>query len=310
MNMLRHFNKKASSKPENDTQKRGFEGWYFKHQLHDDMIAFIPGRAVSGDFVQVLTSSGSRQFAVPEVRANGGSIRAGECLFSKEGCSIELPGIHGEISYGTVSPLHGDIMGPFRYLPMECRHGVISMTHDLRGSVNVEGVVHRFDGGRGYIEKDSGTSFPRSYQWLQCNDFAQPCALMVSVAHIPFCGAHFTGCICAILYGGREYRLATYDGARVLAAGEEHLCLSQRKLLLEVEIVPERTGHPLRAPVGGQMSGTIRESVNACIRVRLWEDGKPVLDERSAHAAYEYVPAQRNEMSTDKKHTRFGEKSK
>ena len=28
---------------------RGFAGWYYKHQRQDDMIAFIPGRAESGD---------------------------------------------------------------------------------------------------------------------------------------------------------------------------------------------------------------------------------------------------------------------
>lgn len=31
--------------------KRGFEGWYFKHQKDGDMIALIPGRAESGAFV-------------------------------------------------------------------------------------------------------------------------------------------------------------------------------------------------------------------------------------------------------------------
>ena len=25
--------------------QKGFEGWYFKHQKGDDMVAFIPGRA-------------------------------------------------------------------------------------------------------------------------------------------------------------------------------------------------------------------------------------------------------------------------
>ena len=32
--------------------QKGFEGWYFKHQKGDDMVAFIPGRAESGAFIQ------------------------------------------------------------------------------------------------------------------------------------------------------------------------------------------------------------------------------------------------------------------
>ncbi len=271
-------------------QKNGFEGWYFKHQKDDDTIAFIPGRANSGNFVQVITASGSRQFDVPELAVEGDSLQAGSCLFSGRGCTIDLPGIQGEIVYEGLTPLKSDIMGPFRFLPMQCRHGVISMAHALNGSVTIDGESHCFDGGKGYIEKDSGSSFPRSYLWLECNDFAEPCSIMASVAHIPFGGTNFTGCICALLYGGREFRLATYRGVRIHAFQADYLCLSQGKLLLEVDIKPTGDGHPLRSPVKGHMSGTIRESSNADIHVRLWEKCKPVIDAHSRHAAYEYVP--------------------
>lgn len=271
---------------------KGFEGWYFKHQQGDDMIAFIPGRAESGAFVQMISSDGARQFDVPELTANGDSICAGNCLFSPSGSKIDLPGISGEISYGTLLPLHSDIMGPFRFLPMECRHGVISMMHTLKGGLTVDGVRHDFDGGTGYMEKDSGTSFPSSYQWLQCNDFSEPCSIMVSIAHIPFCGMSFTGCICAIIHGDREYRFATYRGVRILAADETHIRLRQGKLLLEVEIMPSQSGHSLYSPVNGRMTGIIRECMNAQIHAKLWECGKIVFDFRSPHAAYEYVPPQ------------------
>ena len=38
------------------------------------------------------------------------------------------------------------------------------------------------------------------------------------------------------------------------------------------------------------MTGVIRESTNAAIRMRLWENGRQVFDLHSPHAAYEYVP--------------------
>lgn len=156
---------------------------------------------------------------------------------------------------------------------MECRHGVLSMAHTLQGSVMLDGHMHSFDGGLGYAEKDSGTSFPRSYLWMQCSDFPKPCSLMVSIAHIPFCG-----CICAILYQSREYRLATYRGVKISSFAPEHICLSQGSLVLELDIAPTHGGHPLRAPQSGKMSGTIRESCNAHLRARLWKRGKPVFD--------------------------------
>ena len=271
-------------------RSKGFEGWYFRHQKGDDTVAFIPGRAESGAFVQVISAAGSRQFSVPGLSVDRGVIRAGDCVFSRRGCKIDLPGIRGEIRYGKFTPLCSDIMGPFRFFPMECRHGVISMAHPLCGSLSMDGSPHCFDGGTGYAEKDSGTSFPRSYLWLQCSDFAEPCSIMVSVAHIPFCGMSFTGCICAIVYRGREYRLATYQGVRVHAANAEHVCLSQGRLLLEIDLKPSNGGHPLRSPVHGAMCGTIRESNNAAVHAHLWERGKPVFSLHSSHAAYEFVP--------------------
>ena len=271
-------------------RNKGFEGWYFRHQKDEDTIAFIPGRAENTSFVQVISPAGSRQFDTPGLSVNHGVIRTGNCLFSRRGCKIELPGIRGKIRYGGLTPLHSDIMGPFRFFPMECRHGIISMTHSLSGSLSIDGAAHSFNGGTGYAEKDSGTSFPRSYLWMQCSDFPEPCSVMVSVAHIPFYGMSFRGCICAIVYRGREYRLATYGGAHIHAVSAEHLCLSQGKLLLEIDMKPSRSSHPLRSPVQGKMSGTIRENCNAAVSARLWDRGKTVFSLHSSHAAYEYVP--------------------
>lgn len=267
-----------------------FEGWYFKHQLGSDMLAFIPGRTASGAFVQMICTDFSRRFDVPSLTVENNVIRAGGCSFSGRGAEINLPDVSGRIDYGAFSTLGSDVMGPFRYLPMECRHGVISMSHALSGAVTICGRAHRFDGGKGYIEKDSGTSFPRSYMWLQCNDFLAPCSLMLSIADIPFGGFRFRGCICSVLYGNREYRLATYNGVKIHVAEAEHVRLSQGSLLLEIDAVPSREGHALLSPVRGKMSGSIRENCNTSVHVKLWSRGRAVFDLSSPHAAYEFVP--------------------
>jgi tocopherol cyclase len=266
-----------------------FEGWYLKHQLGRNTVALIPGCSESGAFVQILAPNCTRYFTVPEISVADDRIRAGNCLFSLKGCKIDLPGVRGEIAYEELAPLKSDIMGPFRFFPMECRHGVISMAHRLQGGLTVDGVSYCFDGGRGYMEKDSGVSFPSSYQWLQCNDFAEPCSVMVSIARIPFCALHFTGCICAILYRGREYRLATYKGVKIISAGETQISLSQGDLQLNVKISSFHAGHALKAPADGRMTDVIRERVNAKIHIKLWEQGQIICNLRSSHATYEYV---------------------
>lgn len=269
---------------------RGFEGWYFKHQKDGQTVAFIPGRARGGAFVQMIDNSGSRQFDVETFCVKGNIIRAGACVFSPKGAKISLPGVEGTLRYGPLTPLASDIMGPFRFLPMECVHGVISMAHPLTGSLTVDGQPRSFDGGVGYIETDRGTSFPRSYLWLQCADLPQACSVMLSIAHIPFAGTQFTGCICAIVCRDREYRLATYRGVRIHAAGPEHIRLTQGGLLFEADITPGDGGYPLRSPKGGHMTKMIRESNQATLRCRLWDGGRPVLSLESRHAGFEYVP--------------------
>ncbi len=271
-------------------KQNGFTGWYFKHQNGHNMVAFIPGRTKQGAFVQMISTNCSQQFDIPELSVANGIIQAGSCQFSRHGCRIELPGVSGQIVYGELTPLRTDIMGPFRFFPMECCHGVISMSHSLHGSVRINGEQYCFDNGTGYIEMDSGTSFPRSYLWLQCNSFSEPCSVMVSIAQIPFYGIRFQGCICAIVYRGREYRLATYNGVRIHTAEPEHICLSQGKQFLEIDILRSHDGYPLRSPVQGAMAGTIRESNNVSIRIRLWERGTPIFDLCSKNAAYEFVP--------------------
>lgn len=272
--------------------KGGFEGWYFKHQRGEYAVSFIPGRAAGGAFVQMLEEGKSRVFRVPSLSEELGVIRAGDCLFSRRGVIIELPGVRGKIVYGAPTPLESDIMGPFRHLPMECRHGVVSMSHTLSGSLTVNGRQHDLTGGRGYIESDCGTSFPEWYLWFQCVDAAEDCSVMISVARIPLGGCGFTGCICAVTHGGREYRLATYQGARVISAVPEHICVACGELLLEADVLRPGKAAELNAPVRGEMTGRVSERLSAAARVRLWDGGRCVLELRKCSASFEYVPPQ------------------
>lgn len=266
--------------------KRHFEGWYFKHQKGPDMAAFIPGRADSGAFIQMVTPAGSRQFPVEALTVHRGLIQADKCRFSPGGCHIDLPGVRGDLDYGPMVKLSSDIMGPFRFLPMECRHGILSMGHSLRGRVTIDGETHCFDGGTGYIESDAGRSFPREYLWVQCNSFPEKWAITAAAAHIP--GLPVPGCICAILYGGREYRLATYRGARIRSWEQGRLCLTQGPYLLDIQAAPTQ-GHRLASPVNGQMTAAIHESCCVPIRARLWKNGKEIFDLSSQEAAWEFV---------------------
>lgn len=266
---------------------RGFKGWYFKHQLADDTIAFIPGRAEGGAFIQMIDAGGSRQFHIKELAVKNQIIRADKCTFSTKGIHINLPGVYGKIKYRQITPLQSDIMGPFRFFPMECRHGVISMSHYLTGYLIIDGKKRNYTSGKGYIESDRGISFPKAYMWIHCNDFNSTCSLMLSVATIPFAGFHFKGCICALIYMGNEYRFATYHGVKILKCGPQHVSLVQGKMRLEIGIRSYGQGHPLFSPNKGLMSGIIRESHQAKIKFSFYICDCLICTDSSKHASFE-----------------------
>ena len=179
-------------------RKPRFEGWYFKHQANGKSLALIPGRAEDKAFIQIVTDKTAHivPFPLSQYSRKGDVLTIGENKFSPRGLRLNIAtpdiSLSGKISYGALTPLKSDIMGPFRFFPMECTHGVVSMGHDIRGNVQLNDVGMSLDGGRGYIESDSGTSFPSGYTWVHCNDFGKRnCSIMVAVARIPFCGAKF-----------------------------------------------------------------------------------------------------------------------
>lgn len=151
-------------------------------------------------------------------------------------------------------------MGPFVLVPfMECRHSVWSMRHLVTGNVCINGKNCFFQNAWGYWEGDRGRSFPKEYLWTQC--CFEGGALMLSVADIPMAGIHFTGIIGAVLWQGKEYRIATYLGAKAARIKNKTVRVIQGNLELEVRLLEDKK-QPLKAPTKGNMVRTIHESVS------------------------------------------------
>lgn len=271
-----------------------FDGYYFKHHKGNNTISFIPGKSYDTTFIQVITNDKSYNFKFPHIemdntQANSPQISVGSCTFSTNGIIINLDGIQGKIRYSNPTPIKYDIMGPFKYFPMQCRHGVISMHHKLDGYLNIGDQVLDFRGGTGYIEKDSGNSFPSKYLWVQCNDFPNKSSIMVSIADIPFLGTNFMGCICVVWINNIEYRFATYLGVKIVCYSDEKIILKQGKYLLIINITQNNSHHPLYAPQNGKMTNIIRESNSSTANFKMFIHNKLVFDNSSNNVSFEYV---------------------
>ena len=273
-----------------------FRGWYYRCQSDRQTLAVIASLHHTGNSkfcaIQLITDSQSFHIQLPywDYQRLDQDICIAGCRFGKERLclGIHSSGLHasGAVGFGPLTPIRYDIMGPFRYVPfLQCRHRIFSMRHTVNGTLSVNGTPYVFQNALGYMEGDRGYSFPRKYLWTQCS-FPQG-ALMLSIADIPFGGIPFTGVIGIVLLNGKEYRLATYLGARAVKLSADEIAVRQGRFVLTVR--PQGPlGHPLRAPVSGAMIRTIHEHPSCRVFYRLEEKGIPLLELDAPNAAMEY----------------------
>lgn len=286
--------------------RRYFEGWYFKivSPNEDHALAFIPGIALESDsggqaFIQVMEGKACRSefhtFDLSQFSAakDAFELRIGNNFFSAEKMQLDLPGWKGEIRFNNLVPwpkMLGapGIMGWYSFVPfMECKHGIVSMYHDLAGTLELQqpdqpNRTVSFDGGRGYLEKDWGVSFPRAYVWIHSNHFenTEKASLFASIAHIPWLGSYFIGFISGFWLGGRLFKFATYNGSKYRFSQEaDQLTLVLKNSRHELRIsASQAPGTPLRSPITGEMRGKIQESLLAKINLELYENGRRIYE--------------------------------
>ncbi len=289
-----------------------FEGWYFKQQCGQNLIAFIPaihtqrGGKCSGS-VQIITPDKSYYAEIPgevlSVTRRPLAINMGESTFTLRGVDLNIQGdgitVTGCLHFSKLSPPRGDIMGPYQLIPfMECRHSVFSLTHTVKGSLTVNGRLIDFTGGTGYTEGDKGSSFPKRYVWTQCNWFDndkagfEPCSLMLSAAEVSPLGRTFMGIIGTVYFRGREFRIATYKGAEVLSIGSGSISVRQGAYTLTAQFLESSSqaqrAQALRAPSSGKMVRLIKESLSCRARYIFSENGNVLFDFVSETASFEY----------------------
>jgi len=176
---------------------------------------------------------------------------------------------------------------------MECYHGIVSMNHEIAGQLLVNGISIDLNGGKGYLEKDWGKSFPSSYIWLQTNHFSEEnISLKCSVAKIPWLGSSFIGFIAGFWWKDRLIRFTTYNQStrNKTYADIKHviIALENKQYLLEIYSLRDAPT-ALASPILGLMDGRIEETMNAVVHVTLTEkkSGKIVFDDKGMHAGLE-----------------------
>jgi hypothetical protein len=297
----------------NTKRRNYFEGWYFKMVSEDlgSVIAVIPGISITESrkdaisFVQVINGINGETvfikypFDAFSHQSKPFGIRIDKNSFSDKEIFLDLEdsefSLSGKVQMGSQVPypvkiFSPGVMGWYRFVPtMECYHGIVSMQHHLQGSLRLNGTNLDFNGGRGYIEKDWGKSMPHAWIWMQCNHFSQEnLSVSISIANIPWKKSAFTGFLIILSMGSEFFRFTTYTGAKIKQLKKDENLISFRvensKYILDVRAEGSEKGI-LKAPVLGEMSRNIHESIGAGIKLKLSDRNGNILVEDSGKPA-------------------------
>jgi hypothetical protein len=290
-----------------------FEGWYFKliDRARDSAMALIPGISLGASrtdrhaFIQLIDDKTGRvayfRFPFEAFHADPDRfhVEIGPNRFDAHGLTVDLDDgqvkVQGSLRFDGAIPFphsfwNPGVMGPFTFVPgLECYHGIVNIRHRIHGTLAVDGTPHVFEGGDGYIEKDWGRSFPKSWVWIQANHFPESDAsVLFSIADIPFVRGSFTGFLCFLLHQGRLYRFATYNRSRVVKVERHGTTVHAvvRGPSGALSLTADRgTAGVLRAPKDGRMEREIEESLAATVTVKMIDRTGRLLFEGTSHSA-------------------------
>jgi tocopherol cyclase len=289
-----------------------FEGWYYKLVSADENLkcAVIPGVFLGENghaFIQVLDGVTGRsayhtypldQFVASRKLLD---VRIGRSRFTMDGITLDVDTAegqaHGELRFLGLKPwpvtvTSPGIMGWYAWVPrMECYHGVLSFDHAIDGALALDGRTCDWTGGRGYIEKDWGQSFPAAWIWFQSNHFSTPdTCVTASVALIPWLGNVFRGFIVGLWHEGQLHRCATYIGAHTeqLEMTDSHVTWTMRDRHHRLELLAERAeGGLILGPTRMEMGKRVHETLRASVHVRLTRGTQVLYEGMGRHAGLE-----------------------
>ena len=296
-----------------DTNKNYFEGWYFKNTNNKEGISFIPGINIDNQnkkaFIQIISNDTSYfvNYNINDFEFNHNpfGIKIGYNTFSRDSIHIDIKDdsqnliVNGDIKYSNTKNIKTNIfkpniMGPFSYIPyMECNHAVLSMKNDIYGYIDINNKKINFNNSNGYVEKDWGYSFPKSYIWCQGNSFQKSNAsFMLSIADIPFKFINFKGIICALIIGNQEFKFTTYNNTEIVrydvTTNSLDIMLKRSNYSLNIKST-FNGGLKLSAPVKGKMQKDIFESICSIINLTLKKDNSIIFSDTSLNCGLEIV---------------------
>lgn len=283
-------------------KKEYFEGWYYKSVSKDERTAYaiIVGISLtkisdeSHAFIMLMDARNQvlHYFSYPISRfwANKDKfeIKIQNNYFSLNQIILDIndgeTSIKAQIEFENIIPwpvtrFSPGAMGIYTFIPfLECYHGVLSFNHTINGHITINNNNIDFTGGKGYIEKDWGSSMPSSWIWMQTNHFEdEELSLFGSIAKIPWLNNYFTGYIFGLFFNGNIYKFTTYNHSKIehlnVTKEDIEIKISNKNHILQINAL-RAEGVDLPAPKLGEMTSKVNESLRSKIKIKLFQKEK------------------------------------
>lgn len=280
--------KQCKSKKEcNCSNKKGFYGKYYKIVSPTGYsLAFITYTIHGIKGIQLLDKEQSYQIKDLD------SIKVYDSYIAFNIKQVDI-NITGNIYILNEKKPNKDIMGPFRCLPIECKHNIYTVNGNVNGELIINSKVINFDKAKLYVEGDEGTSFPSKYLWM--NSISDNDSFTLSIADIPlFKGKKsIMGHFLIIDTESKEYIFATYNGSKIISISKSHIFIKKGKYLVVVDILEpekvEKEGKPLLAPSSSGMDRVIKETISIRSRLTLRKKDKVIFQKEFIFTSVERV---------------------
>lgn len=282
-----------------------FEGWYFKivSPQADHTYCFIPGVFISKEegqshsFIQVIRGNQSNfkylKFKKDDFKANESefNLKVEENIFSLNQINLNInqqgENISGTLYFDNIvkwpdSSINPGSMGFYNYLRfMQCYSQVCAVDGFIRGKLTINGEIIDFTGGKIYIEKNWGKSFPYSYIWAQGNSFrGGEGAVTCSIGHIPLPLPlrSFTGFLIGIYVEDKFYKFTTINRSRLSINCENEKVFLEtynKDYSLKIDALYKKENFmDLYAPRNGNMIPIASETLQGDLIVTLYDKKK------------------------------------
>jgi hypothetical protein len=281
--------------------KNYFEGWYLKvTDENNHSFVFIFGISLYKDdphsFIQVIDSSENKsyyfRFEVSDFYYNRDAIRIKDNILGIHQLKIQIEPFDIDLNIAPTLFLKkglfsGCIMHFFKYLPLPTYHEIVFLKAKVEGSIKAKNDSYKIN-GHGYMEKNFGTRFPKTWLWVQANDFEKYNASLILAKAQMF--GQFTGFFCLLNVEGEELRFATYNGFKMehhIKGNDIKITIEKGKVYLIID-VKWTDGAYIIAPVKhGKMEKEIEESLTSTLTISLYRENELIFHDTAINVGCE-----------------------